>query len=1430
MGLISFLSVFPSSRVFAASVCCVAILFNGKSVAQSIPLEPNFDHITVNEGLSHSDAMEVIQDHEGFIWIGTNKGLDRYDGTKIKNYPFLVSSAYSLSDNRIRSLHVDGAGDLWVGTENGGLNYYDRIKDRFVRINSTLFGKEYHSVSTVLERAFVTSITACQDLLYVGTFSNGVFVIQRGELGNFISIRRAPLPFEKSYDYSVTDIKTTSEKEVLAGTASEGLFVVRNNDHPNLEKIQFPSDSIQALHVDQDNNLWIGASQKVYLLRHTTSIPGSYKIVATSKVTFPGLSSLHRDSFNRIWVGTAHGLFIIHAAGDLKEYDPGNSLRNGFVETILPQDGDPASLSSSRVHKIIEDKFQVLWIGTSAGGINKVNLLAKRFNLIRRQFGKGTTLPSNYINAIYKEEARNLLWIATRNGFSKYDLATKTYTNYLSNDFGGDATGIDVSSIFQDSNGNLWFGTWYDGLIYLRRKGGVESIQRRLAGTGDSELSDNNVIDFAEDTFGFVWATTMGGGLNKYTKDGEHVATCGVKNYGLPTNNYLSLYYESPGHVLWATSKDAGLLKFEVRRDTLIFLKQFKHDSTDNQSLAVNYTWPIMKDHHNNLWIGTLSGGLHQLVRDAAGHETIIRYGKWLPESDVESIEEDKHGNLWIGGAGLWQFNPETKHVLRLDVSDGLQSNSFKVGASWVAKDGTFYFGGIHGITAFKPDEIALNPYPPNVIITGLRIFNKPISIDEKINGRILLDKNLSYIQEITIKAGENDFSIDFVALHYSNPGKNSYAYKLEGYHKDWIYPPHGQLTANFTNLSSGDYTFRVKASNGDGIWSERSANLKIRVLPPWWQTWWANTLYVGISLCILAVYRRIRKAQGELRNKLMMEKIHHDKDQELNALKLKFFTNVSHELRTPLTLLLGPLEELIHAAARLNGMRDKVFLMYQQVRKLLDLVNQLMDFQKIESDRLTLRVVQGNVVKFLHEIFLIFKLKSEESNLNYSFVSSLEKLPLCFDAHKLEIVVVNLLSNAFKYTVSQGSIQVSISVVGEIQGEAVYDEGRLLQNYCCIKIKDSGVGIDPKELDKIFDPYYQATHTDTLQIMGTGIGLSVVKAIIDRHRGEIIVRSEKGEGTEFSIHIPLGKSHVSQEEWQQGNGGDDVMFSFAQAHELHPTANLLQGEDMQLIQDARLLIVEDNPDIAYYLEKMFKEVMNVDVAFNGRTAYEKALDLMPDIILSDIMMPDGNGLELCKKIKENPKTMHITVLLLTARIASVHELEGLESGADDYITKPFIPSLLKAKLVGIILNRRRLQEFYNNQILLEPAEISIPDKDRQFLEMSMRIVENNIENPEFNVQTLIREAGMSQSVFYRRIKNTTGLSAIEFIRDIRLKLAAQLLAKGSLRVSEVSIRVGIDDIKYFRKVFHQRYHMSPAEFAKKYHTEVHDFDPQILS
>ena len=947
--------------------------------AQRVPERLRFEHITVNDGLAHSDAMCAEQDAAGFIWIGTNDGINRYDGYELKKYSLPINTRSGLSGNRIRDLYADARNRLWVGAEGAGLSLFDRDHDRFINVNQLVHPAGSQAVLDRLQGADVEVISTDQrGRVWVGTRSQGLFVLTLNPDNHLTDIRQIGLSKPTDLTYGMSSLAVDRDGTIWIGTLTRGLWSVGAGQTSALptSALAAPLTTrfINALHLDRRGNLWIGTNERIlFVAQADRQARHSFSVHALPQ-RIPEIQCIYLDSFGHLWVGTNAGLHV---------WEPRLGPDSPNQMPILPDShqlvlpGDHAqTINARRIEQIFEDRNQILWLSTPAGGLNKLNLRDKPFTNLERRVTEHPTLPDNTVNALLKDEAHNWLWIGTRNGFSRYDLTTKTYRNYLSQSIPGEGTGVEVSAFCLASSGTLWVSTRYSGLLTL--KGDKLRTQTELP--DGFSLRATRLENMVEDRYGTIWVATFNEGLLRFDRQGRFLQRLHTGNCALPTNRFTFLLYDTEKNMLWASTQDKGVLKLKPGATSIRVEKHFSYRANDSTSLSVNYAWPLLKDHRGRLWIGTIGGGLNLLSVNARGQEVIQRFGHGLPMADVESLLDDKTGHLWLAGTGLLRVNPATGQWVSYGVEDGIQSNAFKVGAAWKAADGTLFFGGINGVTYFQPRLIRPNPYAPVVHLTGLRIFNKLVETDKPVNGHVILTKSIDQTKAITLRASENDFSLDFVGLNYVNTRKHDYAYRLMGYNDDWIRAAPGQRSASFANLPVGDYTFMVKAGNGEGKWSAKPATLQLTILSPWYRTGLAYGLYALLLLGALLAYRHITLTQQRLKNNLALEKFKTEKEKEVTDLKLRFFTSVSHELRTPLTLILGPMDELATAKSSFPSFREKMSLVQHQTRKLLHLVNQLMEFRKVESGYVSLRASKDDVVSFVNELFMIFRFKAEEA------------------------------------------------------------------------------------------------------------------------------------------------------------------------------------------------------------------------------------------------------------------------------------------------------------------------------------------------------------------------------------------------------------------------------------------------------------------
>ncbi|MEL7120759.1 MAG: hybrid sensor histidine kinase/response regulator transcription factor, partial [Bacteroidota bacterium] len=762
---------------------------------------------------------------------------------------------------------------------------------------------------------------------------------------------------------------------------------------------------------------------------------------------------------------------------------------------------------------------------------------------------------------------------------------------------------------------------------------------------------------------------------------------------------------------------------------------------------------------------------------------------------------------------GISKFNLASGNFSNYDTNDGLLSNSFMEGVAHQDKAGTFFFGGINGLNIFHPDSIRDGEISAPMILTGFKVFNQNILAGESFDNRVILEKSIEYSKKITLSHKDNVFSIDFASLDFSSPTQHTYTYNMEGLDENWNYAG-SQKGVTYNNLNPGNYTFKVKATSNRKIINDSVATLEIEILPPFWITWQAYLLYTLVFAGLLLLYRHFINLQSDLRNKLKLSKIEKEKEVEMAEMKARFFTNITHELRSPLTLISGPVEEILEDNETEGKLKQYLVTIHHHSQRLLGLVNQLLDFRKAETGNMVIEAAEGDIIKFIREVFLSFRDLAEKRGIDYKFLPEDQNTPIYYDRDKMEIVLCNLLSNAFKYTPEGNTIALSV--------RSVYPKGKetsshFKEGYCEIIVQDTGKGMPEDLLEKVFDRFYQLANTDSIKMVGTGIGLSLVKNIVELHSGEIKVESKLGKGSTFSIRLPFGKTHLTQDQLIS-NFRNSEHFSHYQNRQFSGklTASTPNKPSSHLKGEAgQLLIVEDNPDIRVFIRSIFEKEYTVYEAENGSKALKIAKQQLPDLIISDVIMPEMDGLSFCKHIKKEEKTAHIPVILLTARTSTVFQVEGFHSGADAYVTKPFTPSVLKAQVNSILLAREKLKGFFGKKVTLQPTDIEISSLDEQFLNKAMKVVEENLDNEDLSRDFLSHKLAMSSSTLYRKLKALTGLTTNAFIRSVRLKRAAQIMQQNQYNISEVAYQVGFNDLKYFRTCFKEQFGVTPSQYIE---------------
>lgn len=1360
------------------------LLFISSAFAQTTV--PTIRHLSVSDGLSQSSVIDVTQDKYGFLWFATRDGLNKYDGHKFTVYNKIYNDSSSISSNDIFSVMVDSDGDLWVGTLNG-LNKYDYSKDAFVR-----FYNDAEDSSTLSDNSVWSIFESSNGEIWVGT-SRGLNRFNK-TTGTFTQIFNDPEnEFSLSHNY-ILDIFEDKEGFLWVGTAkglnklnksNKGKFNFTRFLHDPENDESLSDDYIQTIAEDEAGNLWIGTRNGG--LNKLMTATGNFKSFKSDTKNNTSLSndnvrSLAFDKKGRLWVGTYNGLNLME------------NENQGFKKYFNDKN-DPVSLSKNSIKSIFIDKSGTIWIGTYYGGVNILNDHFNNFkNYKYRADNKG--LRFDVISAIV-EDKNGKIYIGTEGGgVNVLDLKTGEYDYILKKGTSNSLSNNNVKSLYLDDEDNLYIGTFGGGLNILNLK--TRSFKTfRQEQNNPNSLNDDNVYAILPQNDSIYLIGTFGGGLNIFNKNKlEFTHT----NGGVESSNIRNLLKDSKGNLWMGTQYGLNYLSAEKLK-VLDF--SFKSYFFDRKSQAGEDVTTIFEDSKSRIWIGTNESGLSFYDET---EDRFVNYDLYsitgATSNVVHGILEDKHQNLWIStNNGILKLNPGDNTYKIFDESNGLISNEYNNSSCLRTSDGHMYFGSLEGLTVFHPDSIATNTYAPPVVLTDFKLFGESVKPGSQEG---MLRKIIGETKTVTLDYDQAIFTIEFSIPNFVNSGNNRYAYRLKGLEDKWNFT--NSNNATYTIQKAGTYDFEVKGANNDGVWNNVPTVLTVKVNPAPWKTWWAFLFYAIVIGVALALLINIIFSRSRLRHELELEHINHERQESLNQMKLQFFTNISHEFRTPLTLILGPLEQIISNYEGSNWMYKQLNSIEKNASRLLRLIDQLMDFRKFENNHLQLKASENNIISFVENIYLSFKQYADLHKFKYHFIHEERFIYAWFDRDKMERVIFNLISNAFKYTPDGGDIQ----VVVRRQGECVE-----------ILVVDNGIGMAEQHLEKIFERFYEIDHNDsrlkTKYSKGTGIGLALAKGIVELHSGKIKVESKENEGSTFTLILPLGKSHFIDDQLKM----DTERELLVKSDEIDDLLGEVIPEKFAGIGLAKntpcILVVEDNTEVRNYIVELFTNTYQILEAATGKQGLQEALQNVPDLVISDVMMPEMDGIELCKAIKSNIKTSHIPCILLTARTSVTYKHEGLEMGADDYINKPFNVKELKIKVKNLITSRQALKEKFSSDKIVKPGDITVTSADEKLLESALKIAEDNISNELFDVSTFCEELGVSRTMLFTKIKAWTNLTPNDFMMVMRMKRAAQLLEQNKLNISQVGFQVGFKNPKYFSKCFQKHFSETPSTYAKKF-------------
>lgn len=1463
-----------------------------------------FENIGIRNGLSYSIVSGIAEDKKGFIWLGTQQGLNRYDGYEFKTYTTGPGRNF-LSKQWISRIYKDKYEQLWIRFKGGGIDRLDIQNECFYKykvdslINGSLSNDEFDYNSNTQSNDFFED---SEDNLWIAT-NKGINKYNR-KTDKFTVLNVTDSKVNGSLSNTVTFITEDKFKNLWIGTRN-GLnkynLVTRKLVHFNVyqSKMYKLNDSvITYINIHSDNTIWIGtlhgginiihnpqSSKYQYITQHieksvNKNVENTIFAIFEVNATTTLVSSLNGlNVFTK--KGTNYKADLLPNTGNSDIYhileDRGyfwlGSMWDGLMrlspdfktlESFRFETNNQFGIKGNTVQSLFKSKMGIIWIGVEKNGIYKLDMFSKNFQFISDNKLNQWNIPDKEVYSIYEDDNKKL-WVGTKSGVScieldkhnckqlKSKLNLKNSTDYeYSNILPAKIIGV----ITPAKDKKLWFGA-FDNKISL-----YDPIKKIFLNFHNNENNSKSFriwslrsICVTHDNHTYFGGTN--GGLCKLDDGGLTFSyfPLSKENKNGVSDKWINRIYEDSKGILWIGTFQRGIDRFDPKSGIFTNIQSIPGKTN---TLPDNYISCIIEPaiyHKQCLWIGTASG-LCSYDRNSGQIKTFNLHNG-VKNNFIHGILEDNKGFLWLStNKGLIKFDPLTESIRIYTEEDGLQSNEFNEGAYFKNKDGILYFGSENGIIFFDPNLISDNPNRAKAVITKFKLFNKTVKSYDYIDNRIILYDDISYTRKITLSNADKVFSFEFAGLHYIAPGKIKYRYMLSGFDNDWIEVNALQRFANYTNIPQGNYIFKVTCTNSDGIWSDEIAEINIHILPPFYRTWWFRTLLVVALIGFIISVIRIRteilhKQKEDLRIKVekrtaelkivneQLEQnqakiidqsnkiaIHRDtlknqntileqqKDEiakmasivhEADMLKINFFTNISHEFRTPLTLIMGPTEKLLRQNEYSDTIKvkDNLSLIQRNIKYLYRLINQLLELRKIETGTQKIQIKPGDFILFLNEIYQLFLPLAESKGIDFKFVKHKASLWVMMDTDKLEKVFYNLLSNAFKNTPIGKDVSLIIC-------ETYYNGKDMLK----VVVDDTGYGIAEADQPHIFERFYQSEVKNSPGQLSTGIGLSMSKDLIELHNGVIQFVSQPNKGTCFTVYLPL---IVSDKTDNKSISEDSYSFEYLKSmlevpviKDKVPSISIIDNEE-----SVSILLVEDNIDLQQFI---YNELNNFKVwtASNGREGFEIAKEHLPDIIISDIMMPVMDGIELCSKIKEYPDTAHIPVFLLTAKTNFENQREGLEAGADDYITKPFSIEVLRLKITKLLNSRKALAEKFSKDQNIIPSNLKISQIDEGFLEKFVKTVEDNIDDTELSGDFLAEALNISKGNLYKKLKSLTGMTVNIYIRTIRLKVAAKILKSGHYNISEIAYSVGFSNPKYFSTCFSELFSKSPTEFMNE--------------
>lgn len=1309
-----------------------------------------FHHLETSNGLSNNYVKSILRDSYGFLWVGTESGLNRYDGYGFKVYTMHSRVTNKLSSDDIFGLQEDGLGNIWIDL---GYTYmvYKRDKDYFLSDTKQLLRKlgiESNDKSKIY-------VDRNRNLWVINKKKVFFYNFKKNKTAAFIL--NTPLK-----EVSATEL--TDNNEFLFAIQNSGVCWKLNKKSGALTLIELPdfikqnvinsNDRIR-VYVDSNNGLWLYSSDTEKVFYKTNSSEEWKRLELTSglKTESNKITSIIEKQSGQIWIGTDHkGLFIY----DIGKETLKNVVYNPWVET---------GLSSNNVVCLYKDNNETIWIGHNKKGLSFYHESFRSFTNVKYpEYSDISTIMQDSHGNIWLGTDGNGLYIKEKNSETAKKLAIQN---------------IAIVSILEDRKNRIWIGTYQNGLFCYEKGKMVQYT------TKNSKLTSNNIWGLKEDRYGNVWIGSLGGKILVLQSESDN-----FDSVVTPFDDIvyvMDMFYDGGDKMFIGTAY--GLLVVDITNDKkTLYLGNKKGSQHFTQSQVSN----IYKDKRGFVWVGNNDG----LTIWDQKKDTLYYFNKekGLCDNSIRGITEDNLNNIWVttsNGLSILtvKSKPNGKYTFsskNYSIKDGLMDNYFNSHAICKLQNGDILLGNVNGYTILNPNKMSEKEQSmAKVVFTELTVGNNTIQVDSFYEGRKLLDQPMQLTSKLKFKHDDKLISLQFTTGDLLNADKVKYVYQIEGFNAQWM-PTQGNKII-ISSLPPGSYRLLIKACNSDGVWSNDPTILFIKVTPPFYSSIWAFIIYALMITSILIYYIRRKEERHRIKLEQQHIQMDHEKEIHINEIKLRFFTNISHDLRTPLTLIITPLQILLKDATN-ESMRKKLSVMYKNAQQLMSLINSLLDFHKLDVGVERLNLKSGDFVNFISEIYTSFCVYAEERNINFFLINAVESLTMQFDQDKIRKILTNILSNAFKYTLDGGTISIHI---------------KQEDDNVCVSVSDSGSGISNKEKEHIFERFYQAQQEQ--EKTGAGIGLHIVNEYVNLHGGTINVTDNVPQGSVFTFQIPIKVVDVNTGEKYLA---ENFLNEFAIEEEVK--ANSVTDKKI-------LLFVDDNKDFCEFIKDNLGDEYSVITANNGQEAIGLLSKFNVTIIVSDVMMPIMNGIELCKKIKTNIYWSHIPVILLTARTAEEYIMEGLELGADDYITKPFNFDLLKLRIQKFVEWTEKSHISFSQKLDVSPADITITSLDEALIEKAIKVVEEHISEAEFSVETLSVALGLSRGHLYKKLIAITGKGPTEFIRTIRLKRGRQLLEKSQMQIAEIAYEVGFNSPKRFAKYFREEFGLSPSEYLRIY-------------